>query len=246
MVIAAAFSLTGVKAVAGTLSLVEQGRWVHVSQVFDGDTFRTDDSEKVRLLGINAPEIAHNDEPGQPLGKQAKILLTRLIGGKTVKLRLDKDSKDTYGRILAQVYLRNGDWVNAMLVREGMAYVYTFPPNFRWTPALIKAEQEAQPRHLGIWKNERFRILKAREAGGRFIGQFRIVQGKVTHPGSWRFRLGRLNISIPRKYRQWFDGKPLPAAGKHVRVRGTIRAGKGDRLYLALHSPYDIDILDKD
>jgi len=231
---------------AGTLSQVGQSRWVHVSHIYDGDTFRSKSGEKIRLLGINTPEIAHNDKPGQPLGKQARHRLTELIAGQTVRLQLDRDRKDTYGRTLAQIYLHNGDWINDRLVREGMAHVYTFAPNFRWTQALLASEKEARSRHLGIWKSERFRTLKAGEVSSRLIGQFRVLEGKISQPRPWRFRLGQLNITVPRKYRQWFEKIPRFAAGESVRVRGTIRAGNGGALYLALHSPYDVDSPDKE
>ncbi|MDX8407972.1 MAG: thermonuclease family protein [Mariprofundaceae bacterium] len=244
---AAALCLLCTNAVqAGTLSQVGQSRWVHVGHVYDGDTFRSDSGEKIRLLGINTPEIAHNDKPGQPLGKQAQRRLTKWIAGKTVHLQFDRQRKDNYGRTLAQVYLRDGDWINARLLREGLAHVYTFAPNFRWTPALLANEKLARTRHLGIWNNDRFRVLKAAEINSSHIGQFRVLEGKVSQPRLWRFRMGQLNITVPRKYRQWFDKTPHFAAGQTVRLRGTIRSGNRGALYLALHSPYDIDSPDKE
>ena len=109
---------------AGSLSIVGQSRWVQVSKVFDGDTFRTTRGEKVRLLGINTPEIAHDRRPSQPFGIEAKRHLKQLISGKTVRLQLDRDRKDNYGRTLAQVYLRDGRSINEQMVRDGLAHVY--------------------------------------------------------------------------------------------------------------------------
>ncbi|MFQ5519572.1 MAG: thermonuclease family protein, partial [Mariprofundus sp.] len=114
---------------AGTLSVIGQARWVSVASVFDGDTFRTSSGEKVRLLGINTPEIAHGSQPGQAYASKAARRLSSLIGGKSVQLRTDKEKRDKYGRTLAQVYLRDGQWVNRILVEEGLAQVYTFAPN---------------------------------------------------------------------------------------------------------------------
>ena len=178
--------------------------------------------------------------------QQARRRLTQLIADQIVRLQFDRQRKDAYGRTLAQVYLRDGKWINAQLLQEGMAHVYTFAPNFRWAPALLNHESEARARHLGIWKTRRFRVLAAKEVNSRHIGQFRVLKGKVSKLRRWRFRLGQLNVTIPRKYRQWFKKTPHFSYGQSVRLRGTIRSGNRGALYLALHSPYDLDSLDKE
>ena len=227
---------------AGTLSVVGQSRWVQVAHVYDGDTFRSDKGEKVRLLGINTPEIAHNDQPGQPLGNAAKRRLSELIGGELVELRMDSDKQDDYGRTLAQVYRRDGSWINGLLVREGMALVYTFAPNFRWARELLAAEAEARSAGLGIWANKRFRVLESREVSAGHIGQFRLITGAISGQRTWNFRLGNLAVSVPVKSRPWFkDGLDWLKPGQTVVVRGTLRTSKKGQLYLALHSPYDIE-----
>ncbi len=228
---------------AGTLSVVGRDVWVKVARVYDGDTFRSTDGEKIRLLGINAPEIAHGTEPGQPLGQRAKAALIRLVAGRVVRLKQDVVRRDTYGRLLAQVYLRDGRWVNGLLVGAGYAFVYTFPPNLRWAPALLLLEKTAREKRLGIWSSRRFRVLPATHIGRQHIGQFRLVAGTVSHPAAdgFGFRLDGLRISVPRKYQTYFDPPPGLRAGQHVIVRGTIRTA-ASRLYLALHSPYDLEV----
>jgi len=224
------------------VSVIEQGRWVNVQYVYDGDTFRTRQGERVRLLGINTPEVAHNDEPGQPFGIEARDRLKTLIEGKSVQLRLDSDHKDNYKRTLAQVFLRDGSWINSQLVDEGMAHVYTFVPNFRWAEALLQAEKRARQKKLGIWKSERFELLDAKKVTHQHIGQFRVVRGKVKHPGRWKFQLGKLHISIPKKYRPGFEKGLKLNSSRIVIVHGTIRVSSQGRLFLALHSPYDIEM----
>ena len=226
---------------AGTLSVVGQSRWVHVGKVFDGDTFRTTAGEKVRLLGINTPEVAHDKEPGQPFGKEAKRRLEQLISGKMVRLKLDRDRKDDYGRTLAQLYLRDGSWINEQLIRDGLALVYTFAPNFQWANRLLIAEAEARTARRGIWESEPFRVLKASSVTARHIGQFRLVRGDVKEDEPWRFRLGKLTVTIPRSARKWFNLSKLPQHGQSVVVRGRIRTSSKGGLFLALHSPYDLE-----
>ena len=226
---------------AGSLSVVGQARWVEVSRVIDGDTFRTRAGEKVRLLGINTPEIAHNAQAAQPYGMDARRRLQQLISGKTVRLQLDRDKKDNYGRTLAQVYLRDGRWVNEQLIRDGLAVVYTFAPNFQWADRLIKAEFYARSNMVGLWKSERFKVLDTADLSARLIGQFRLVRGHIKAAGPFRFQLGKLTVTIPRNSRQWFASSPIPRDGQSVIVRGRIRTSTGGGLFLALHSPYDLE-----
>jgi endonuclease YncB( thermonuclease family) len=233
------FAASGVE--AGTLSVVGQNRWVQVAYVHDGDTVRTDKGEKIRLLGINSPEVANQGKPGQIMGDQAKQRLTELVAGKRVHLQVDKEKHDVYGRTLAQVFLRDGSWINAQMVREGLAYVYTFAPNFRWVGKLMQAEAEARRNTLGIWKTKRFRVLNSKSISKLHIGQFRVVRGLVSTTEKWGFRLGKLKISIPRKYRQWFTGGAVVHSGQTVTVRGTIRLSSKNQLYVALHSPADLE-----
>ncbi|ATX82387.1 Endonuclease YncB, thermonuclease family [Mariprofundus ferrinatatus] len=226
---------------AGTLSVVSQSRWVEVDKVFDGDTFRTTTGEKIRLLGINTPEVAHNEEPGQPLGGEAKRLLEQLISGKTVRLKTDRDMKDSYDRTLAQIYLRNGIWINEQLLRSGMAHVYTFAPNFRWSERLLKAEAEARNARRGIWKTDTFAVLDADNVTDRHIGQFHLIRGEAKTVEKWRFQLGKLTVTVPRSSRKWFRASSIVEQGQLVMVRGKIRTSSNGGLFLALHSPYDLE-----
>jgi len=215
---------------AGTLSVVGQNRWVQVAHVYDGDTLRTAKGERIRLLGINSPEVPHNDQPGQSMGDEAKQRLTELVDGKLVQLKMDKEKQDVYGRTLAHVYLRNGTWVNAQMVREGLAYVYTFAPNFRRVSELLQAEIEARNNKRGIWRTERFRVLDGKSISKRHIGQFRVARGTVSTIQKWKFRLDKLWVSVPQKYRHWFKNGLLAHNGQKVTIRGTIRlSGKGQR-----------------
>lgn len=238
-----ALSLCPGAARAGTLSVIEKSRWVEIEHVFDGDTVRTKKGEKIRLLGINTPEIAHDKQPGQTLGNEAGQRLRELVLGKTVRLRLDKERRDKYGRTLAHIYLRDHRWINEVLVREGFAHVYTFAPNFRGARKLLLAEAEARQARRGIWRTARFQVLDSELATSLHIGQFRTVEGTVSKSGPWQFRLSKLNISIPRAYRRWFKTAPALENGLRIRVRGMIRASPGDRLFLAVHSPFDMEII---
>ncbi|OIQ02804.1 MAG: hypothetical protein AUK36_05240 [Zetaproteobacteria bacterium CG2_30_59_37] len=233
---------TPVSTYGGTLSIVSQSRWVEVGRVLDGDTFVGNMGEHIRLLGINTPEIAHEASPAQPMGDEATQALTKLIAGKSVRLDFDKQRKDDYGRTLAQLYLRDGTWVNGEMVRLGMAHVYTFTPNLRWAAPLTLLEAGARQRQTGIWSTERFSMLDADDVASGNLGQFRVVQGRVGEIArdGFSFRMGHLKVSIPRKYRRYFGHSRVAHKGDRVVIHGVVRASSSG-LYIALHSPSDVE-----
>ena len=244
--ILAAALLAATPLYAGTLSITENAYWVKVQKVYDGDTFRTDKGEKIRLLGINTPEIARDTEPGEPFGPEAGDALRKLIAGQTVRLTFDIEKKDRYGRTLAQVYLRNGTWINKEMLELGMAHVYTFPPNLKHATELHAAERIARVQSLGIWTSNRFKVLDAKQVLNTHIGQYRLVEGAVSNVRrkGFGFRLGKLRITVPRKYRQHFPPEGVTIkAGQRVMVRGTLRTGSNGQLFLALHAPTDLEVL---
>ncbi len=229
-----------VQAEAGTLSVIGKSRWVQVAHVFDGDTFRTRNGEKVRLLGINTPEIAHGSQSSEAYGIKAKRRLRALINGQLVQLRTDREKRDKYGRTLAQVYLRDGRWINDIMVREGLAHVYSFAPNFYWTDSLLKSEAAARNEMRGLWKSSRWRIMDASDLRNEHIGQFHLLRGYVDAVQPWRFRLAKLTITVPRISRQWFTPADLPKKGDKVIIAGVVRISSTGNLYLSIHSPHEI------
>ncbi len=114
-----------------------------VVEVIDGDTIRIESGEKVRLLGINAPE------KGQKFYGDAKKRLEELVMGKEVLMEKDAKNRDKYGRLLRYVYV-NGTFVNLVMVKEGLAYAY-LTESLKYGEDLRKAEEEAKSLRLGVW-----------------------------------------------------------------------------------------------
>lgn len=94
-----------------------------VLRVVDGDTLLLQNRARVRLLGIDTPEIARDGRPGQPLGFEAAEFSRQFIGDSPVQLRLDHERLDPYGRWLAYVYV-DGQMLNEALLRAGLAEAY--------------------------------------------------------------------------------------------------------------------------
>ena len=127
---------------------------VLVRVVFDGDTIDVATIGRVRLLGIDAPEVGHRFDSTAPFGREAKQRLTTLIGHRWVRLEFDGKREDSYNRHLAYVLLEDGTFVNALLVREGLARVSTRVPLTR-LEELHRAEAEAREHRRGMWSASR-------------------------------------------------------------------------------------------
>ncbi len=128
-----------------------------VKKVVDGDTFWANDHTlkglKIRLIGVDAPESrkTFRKEVGH-YGKEAKAFLKNLIDGKNVKLEFDVGKFDQYHRTLAYVYLEDGTFVNAELVKQGYGMVMTVPPNVKFADLFVKLQEEARENERGLWK----------------------------------------------------------------------------------------------
>lgn len=122
-----------------------------VARIVDGDTLRVDlpqGQERVRLIGLDTPEM----HPPQPFAQEATDAAKRLCPpGTTVELRLDVETRDRYGRLLAYVHLPDGRMVNAEILREGLATVLTIPPNVRHAADFLRAQRDARQGRRGLW-----------------------------------------------------------------------------------------------
>jgi endonuclease YncB( thermonuclease family) len=125
-----------------------------VVDVVDGDTIKVSiDGEvyTVRYIGMNTPETVAPGRPVEWMGPEASAANEALVGGKTVTLEKDVSETDRYGRLLRFVYLADGTFVNAELVRLGYAQVSTFPPDVKYQDLFQQMEQEARDAERGLW-----------------------------------------------------------------------------------------------
>ncbi len=133
----------------------EDANLLTVKRVVDGDTFWVDDGTekgmKVRLIGVDTPETVHPQKPVEFFGKEASDFVRKLLEGQKVKLEYDVQEKDHYGRALAYVYLEDGTFLNAELVKKGYAQVMTVPPNVKFSDLFLDLQKDARERNLGLW-----------------------------------------------------------------------------------------------
>jgi micrococcal nuclease len=128
--------------------------WAYVLRAVDGDTIevRLPDgaAEDVRYIGVDTPETVKPDTPVQCFGPQASDFNHHLVEHRRVRLVFGVERRDVYGRLLAYVYL-DGRFVNAELVRRGLARTLTIPPNDRFAEGLKRLEIAAARAGRGLW-----------------------------------------------------------------------------------------------
>lgn len=121
-----------------------------VEKVIDGDTIRLEGGLVVRYIGIDTPEAVDPRKPVQCFAKEASEKNRELVEGKLVSLEKDISETDRYGRLLRYVYSGDG-MVNEILVREGFAYSYSYPPDVKNQELFRQAEEEARENNRGLW-----------------------------------------------------------------------------------------------
>ena len=127
----------------------EKGAYL-VARIIDGDTIELSNGEKVRYIGIDTPELHHPQKEVECYAREAYEANCRMVEGKKVRLELDVEERDRYGRILAYVYV-DDLMVNEWLVANGYARVATFPPNVKYAERFLQLEREARQAKIGLW-----------------------------------------------------------------------------------------------
>ena len=193
-----------------------------VVRVIDGDTLEValpDGNERVRLLGVDTPEMGRKDRVAEYLAVEATAFTRKLVEGKRVKLETDPhgDTRDRYGRALRYVYLPDERMLNALILSEGYGHAYTRFP-FSRIEEFRKLEREARDAGRGLWNPDALPTLTAEEASDH-IGSTATVCGAVASTKFADRTNGRptyLNLDRP------YPDQPLT-----VVIWGTDRAGFG-------------------
>ncbi len=118
-----------------------------VTQVIDGDTIVIEGNYRVRYIGIDTPETHPELEA---FGLEAWQANRELVEGKIVHLERDVSEVDKYGRLLRYVYV-DDVFVNAELVKQGLAHTKAYPPDIKHQDYLEALEQEARQAGRGMW-----------------------------------------------------------------------------------------------
>ena len=236
-----------------------------VTEVIDGDTFKTEAGSTIRLLGINAPEI---NDPGGDIAKQ---MLVCLVMGGNVRLERDVTDKDDYGRFLRYVFV-DGEFVNAEMIRMGYAELRFYPPDTLYHRDMRELEKIAIRNRSGLWVFPVFQVSDTTDTirpkslqqpkdvdviswrdAGKYYGQIKVVEGKIVASNN----TGKVCfLNFHKDWRRYFtvvifasDFDKFPAhpedyfLNRVVRVRGLIKEYR-DKPEIILKSPNQIRILE--
>ena len=225
---------------------------VRVIGVSDGDTLRLADNRRVRIIGINTPELAHDGRPADALAEEAHQHLQKLVrqSNNRVGLRLGEENRDRHGRILAHVFLANGENVEAHMLGQGLASRVAVPPNVWGQDCLIQAENEARAAGRGIWALESYRSpIEAHKLPDDTTG-FILLQGRVARVGGsrhaqWINLEGGVALKIDHDLLPYFRDINLQALeGRRIEVRGWLTRPGGKEPRIRLTHPSMLRILD--
>lgn len=126
-----------------------------VTRVIDGDTLvitRNGNTEKIRLIGVDTPELHDPRKPVECYAQQASDY-TKSLQGQQIYLETDptQDSIDRYGRTLAYIWTDTGRLINYDLIADGYAHEYTYNDPYRYQSQFQAAQQHAQSAQSGLW-----------------------------------------------------------------------------------------------
>ena len=135
------------------LAPISKGYAQFVTRVVDGDTLIVQGVGRVRLIGVDTPETVDPRRPVQYFGKEASEFTHQMAEGKVVRLEFDVERKDRFGRTLAYVYLPDGTFLNAEIVKQGYGHAYTQFP-FKYSEQFQGYEREVRDAGRGLWATE--------------------------------------------------------------------------------------------
>jgi micrococcal nuclease len=205
-----------------------------VTAVYDGDTikvrFKNKQERKVRLIGIDTPEIENLREEVKFRAQMAKRFAFFYLYRKTVKLSYDWEIEDKYGRLLAYIWTEKQGLFNKFILSEGFAAVYlNFP--FKYKDEFIEAEREARKLEKGLWKKGPYTSIPVGEVRA-YIGKLLSVKytcSRVQTKGKFAFLYSsgeEFSTLVPRENVSFFP-EIASFRGKALIVAGFLEEYKG-------------------
>ncbi|WP_162224952.1 thermonuclease family protein [Neptunomonas antarctica] len=220
---------------------------IAIRYVYDGDTVQLSDRRKVRLAGLNTPELKAGVGWSRAIAKDAKSFLEHWLnvrqGG--VFLQIEQETHDSYGRVLGYLVDAKGKGPGVDLLKKGLGYAIAIAPNLEKQKCYFAAEQKARLAGVGVWSFDS--IVLAKNITRKHSG-FLVVEGEITH--QYHFKTSDalvLNNHLVVMLRK--APRMSELMGKKIRVRGWVHAKKFTRdgfsadFSLYLNHSANIDVL---
>ncbi len=224
---------------------------VRVSAVIDGDTLVLGDHRRVRLIGIDTPELGTDGGAHEAGALEARNRLRQLMFTHQwqISLRFDRERKDRYGRLLAHAFLADGRNLTEQLLETGSGSHLVVPPNTWQADCYASASARARTARNGIWALPEYAPVLVQDLGLREQG-FRLVRGRVSHVSSsasavWINLAGNFAARIEHQDIRDFAGVDLDGlAGADVELQGWVYVRKGQPR-MRLRHPTALTILSR-
>jgi micrococcal nuclease len=163
----------------------ESGGFFAVARVIDGDTFEANVNgavEKVRVIGIDTPEIVDPRKPVECFGVEASNRAEVILSGQKVRLEYDpaQGERDKYARLLRHVFLEDGTNFGLLMIREGYAHEYTYAVPCKYQQEYKEAQNYARENSLGLWGDI---CLPAAPPVGEYGGRECVIKGNINLEG---------------------------------------------------------------
>lgn len=220
-----------------------------VSLAQDGDTLLLADGRRLRLIGINTPELGRDGRRPEPGALAARDRLRQILfaSGQQVQLRFDRERHDRYGRLLAHAFLADGQNLTELLLSGGAGAQLVVPPNTWQADCYRAAADTARSARRGVWALPTHQPRPAESLDLRTEG-FHVISGRVTHVSQsasavWVNLAGDFALRIEREDLPQFQSIDLDGlAGSDIEAQGWIYARSG-QLRMPLRHPAALRIV---
>lgn len=221
-----------------------------VSHIYDGDTVKLQSGERVRLLGINTPEMNYKTGSPEPLAAEAKKALQDILyrNNNRINLRLGEVKRDRYKRLLAHAYTDNGESIAASLLERGLATTLVIPPNTFNIECYQQYEDRAREQRRGIWALPGYQTLSSdslhpdKTRKGYYIVKGKVIQVKHARRYIWLSLQGFVALRISRDDLEYFAAfDPSTLQDKIVIARGWVYPEQGE-LVMRIRHPSALQI----
>ena len=202
-----------------------------VTRVYDGDTVKLKNGKHIRLIGINTPEMNYDTGTPEPYAKKAKRFLEKRVLNKKIGIKYGRDKKDRYKRVLAHIFLLDGTNLQYQLLKAGLAFNISIPPNLWQHECYKKAENQAKLQKKGIWNSPYYQAVDANKINKHHTG-FKQIKGIVRNVLTTKKSVliilsDKMALRIHKKDLHYFKHfKPKRLIGKRITAKGWVRQYK--------------------
>lgn len=228
------------EAVGGVCQPPGVGQLVAIKHIYDGDTLLLKDGRRVRLIGVNTPELGRDGKPDDPFAQQARQAVVQFLKNSGhIVVYPDKEIRDKYGRHLVYLFKQavkerpdgaasnaalHGVSLGKELLTQGLAFHIAVPPNLHLAECFAEAEIKARSNRRGIWGVGGIKPISADgiKKGGyqRILGK--VVRVAITKKGWW-IDLDGVTAVIYPEHQHGFDNSVVRAwQRRQLRIEGWV------------------------